>query len=61
VHAAVGLLSQIKIGSFLPSGRNPYKDSSWNYFFWSEVLKGRHHLEEQGVDRRKILKWISKK
>jgi hypothetical protein len=22
------------------------------YIFWSENLKGRHHLEELGIDRR---------
>jgi hypothetical protein len=34
--------------------RNAYK-------VWSEILKGRDHLEHQGIDRRIILKWTSKK
>jgi hypothetical protein len=25
---------------------------------WSEILKGRDHLENAGVDERTILKWI---
>jgi hypothetical protein len=25
--------------------------------FWSENLKGNDHLEDIGVDRKKILKW----
>jgi hypothetical protein len=28
--------------------------------FWSGNLKGRHHLEDLGVDRRIVLKWILK-
>jgi hypothetical protein len=26
--------------------------------FWSENLKGKDHLEELGVDRKVVLKWI---
>jgi hypothetical protein len=27
--------------------------------FWSETLKSKDHLEELGIDGRKIFKWIS--
>jgi len=26
--------------------------------FWLENLKGRHHLEDPGLDRKIILEWI---
>jgi hypothetical protein len=29
--------------------------------FWLESLKGKHHLEESGVDDMTVLKWITKK
>jgi hypothetical protein len=35
--------------------RNAYEN------FWSENVKGRDHLEDQGMDDRIILEWISRK
>jgi hypothetical protein len=32
-----------------------------NSTYWSESLKGRDHLEDQGIDGRIILKYILKK
>jgi hypothetical protein len=29
--------------------------------FWSENLKGRDYLEEQGIDGRMILEWVLEK
>jgi len=29
--------------------------------FWWETLRGRDHLEDPGVDGRKILRWINRK
>jgi hypothetical protein len=29
--------------------------------YWSENLKGKDHLEDLGIDERKLLKWILKK
>jgi len=29
--------------------------------FWSEILKGRDHFEDQGVNVRIILEWILNK
>jgi hypothetical protein len=26
--------------------------------FWSEYLKGRYHLEDAGIDRGIIIKWV---
>jgi hypothetical protein len=26
--------------------------------FWSDNLKGRDHLEDLGIDRKKILEWF---
>jgi hypothetical protein len=29
--------------------------------FWLEAMKGRHHAEDLGIDRKIILEWIFRK